>query len=76
MKKKYRIFILTFFTSFIVLISIGSIFMMMPDKNDKSNHSSMISDAYIPKSQDNLSILLIGRDRSENNALFFYTDEV
>lgn len=71
MKKKYRIFILTFFTSFIVLISIGSIFMMMPDKNDKSDHSSVISGAYIPKSQDNLSILLIGRDRSENNALFF-----
>lgn len=71
MKKQYRIFILTFFTSFIVLISIGTIFMMMPDKNDKKDHSSLLSDTYLPKAQDNLSVLLIGRDRSENNALFF-----
>ena len=71
MKKKYRIFLLTFFTSLIVLISIGSIFMMIPASNDKSGHSSVISDEYVPKSQDNLSVLLIGRDRSENNALFF-----
>lgn len=45
--------------------------MMMPDNNDKHGHSSVISDTYLPKSQDNLSVLLIGRDRSENNALFF-----
>ncbi len=71
MKKESRIFILTFFTSFIVLVSIGSIFMLLPDKQADNDSSSANSSRYIPKPQDNLSVLLIGRERSENNALFF-----
>ncbi len=68
--KSVRLFSVTFFLSLAILFSIGAILLFLPqDRKDTSSAVSVTS--YYPKAEDNLSILAIGKEDGENNALFF-----
>ncbi len=69
--KSMKVFGLTFFTSLVVLFSAGAIFLLIPSKAAGDEPSASAEEQYYPKSEENLSILLIGEDRETGDALFF-----
>lgn len=68
--KSVRLFSVTFSLSLAILFSIGAILLFLPQ--ERADTSSAVSvTSYYPKAEDNLSILAIGKEDGENNALFF-----
>lgn len=69
--KSMKVFGLTFFTSLVVLFSAGAIFLLIPSKAAGNEPTTSSEESYYPKSEENLSLLLIGEDRETGDALFF-----
>lgn len=68
--KSVKIFGLTFFLSLVVLLSAGAVFMMIEPKA-ADTPSTVSSAPYLPKADDNLSVLLIGTESDSEEAVFF-----
>lgn len=69
--KSMKVFGLTFFTSLVVLFSVGAIFLLMPSQAAGDEPAVSSEEPYYPKTEENLSVLLIGEDRETGDALFF-----
>ena len=72
-KQKTRFFVLAFAMSFFVLAMMGLIVVFVFNPVEEENPSSQISadSFYLPREEDNLTILLTGRAPQEKDALFF-----
>ena len=67
--KTVRLFGITFFLSLTILLSAGAILLLLPQRGEAAPVESTAS--YYPRPDDNLSVLVIGKEDGENNALFF-----
>ena len=72
-KQKTRFFVLAFAMSFFVLAMMGLIVVFVFNPVEEENPSSQLSadSFYLPREEDNLTILLTGRAPQEKDALFF-----
>ena len=72
-KQKTRFFVLAFAMSFFVLAMMGLIvvFVFNPVEEEKPSSQISADSFYLPREEDNLTILLTGRAPQEKDALFF-----
>lgn len=68
--KTVRLFSVTFVLSLAVLFSFGAIILLLPQHSGEAAAVESTA-SYYPRQDDNLSVLAIGKEDGENNALFF-----
>lgn len=60
----------TFVLSLAILLSFGAIILLLPQHSGEAAAVESTA-SYYPRQDDNLSVLAIGKEDGENNALFF-----